>query len=698
MPARDKVYVDIVTDTKKQTSELKNFATGLLSIGAATAALQKTVQVTKEAVALFKEQEQVEAKLNATLKSTGFAAGLTADRITDMASALQSQTTFGDEAIIGAQSLLLTFKEVGEQVFPRATEAILDMSAAMGQDLRSTTVQVGKALNDPIQGVTALRRVGVQLTGAQEEMIEKFVEVNDVAAAQEIILQELESQFGGVAKAAGETATGAMEQFKNAIGDGKEAQGEFAAYVAKDTVKALTDLTSRHNELKSSILDVGTALAKISSGQDAGDLTNELETQLAVVKSIENGLLSRLGLGENRLKQEQEKLLILHEQQQAYEEQVERAKELSEQAKREAEWKSVLSGIEERRAVKSQELKEATEEANQIIFDSLDPLEQQRISLNEQAKALNEIYQKNLQRRDLAGEEKALHEEQLARLRTAIGLVNQEYLAVVAKQEAQKESNETDVVHEQTMAELQGERWLKEEEHHNAKMERIALEKEAEIAAEEEKAKYIEETQARLLEQEKARQKQLQEIQQTTFEQAQGFANALISLSQAKTNKEIQDIKNSEMAEEEKQKKIAQLQREQAIAQRAVASFNAAVSGAQAIITAYAQLGPIAGSIAAIGVAATTAAQIAAINSEPLPEIPSAATGANFIATRPQLLQVGDNPYQAEEVSVTPLGSDNRNGPGGTRIIVNLDKQVLMDAIGRASRNGEIIIDSRAVR
>jgi hypothetical protein len=173
-----------------------------------------------------KQQVLAEAQLNAVLKSTAGAAGLTAKELTGMASALQKQTRFGDEAIIKAQSLMLTFTKVGKEVFPDAIESVLNMSEAMGQDLQQGVIQVGKALNDPILGVTALRRVGVQLSDQQVDLVKKFTETGNIAEAQKIILSELETQFGGVARAAGETLGGSLDQMSNAAGDAAESIGE----------------------------------------------------------------------------------------------------------------------------------------------------------------------------------------------------------------------------------------------------------------------------------------------------------------------------------------------------------------------------------------------------------------------------------------------------------------------------------------
>ena len=179
-----------------------------------------------EAIRLSGEQQRVEAQLNQVIKSTGGVAGVTAKQVKEMASAFQDVTRFGDETIINASNLMLTFTKVGKDVFPQAIESVLNMSQAMGQDLQQTVIQVGKALNDPIMGVTALRRVGIQLSDEQTNMIKTFMKVNDVSSAQKIILGELETQFGGLARSGVDTTEFAMAQLGNSIGDLAENLGD----------------------------------------------------------------------------------------------------------------------------------------------------------------------------------------------------------------------------------------------------------------------------------------------------------------------------------------------------------------------------------------------------------------------------------------------------------------------------------------
>jgi len=205
--------------TKKLQQQLSNIA---VKATVAFAGLSATIG---GLISTYRVQEQAESKLRAALKSTGDAVGLTAKELIKMAGGLQSVSTFGDEAIIGAQSLLLTFTKIGKNVFPKATETVLDMSAALGTDLKSSALMLGKALNDPILGITAMTRAGIQFSDEQKDLVKSFVKVNDIASAQVIILKELQVQFGGQARATAK-GTGRFIQLGNTLGDLAETIGK----------------------------------------------------------------------------------------------------------------------------------------------------------------------------------------------------------------------------------------------------------------------------------------------------------------------------------------------------------------------------------------------------------------------------------------------------------------------------------------
>lgn len=209
---------------------------GQLSAGALRDVGQGIINVGKDITSAALDAEKAQAQLNAVIKSTGGAAGITAEEINKIAEAYATMTMFDDEAIVAGESMLLTFTNIGKDVFPEATKTILDMSQALGQDLQSSAMQLGKALNDPIQGVTALRRVGVQLTDEQENLIKSLVASGDVMGAQKIILAELQKEFGGSAVAAGETMAGQLAILNTEFGNLKEEAGGAVLPVMKDLV------------------------------------------------------------------------------------------------------------------------------------------------------------------------------------------------------------------------------------------------------------------------------------------------------------------------------------------------------------------------------------------------------------------------------------------------------------------------------
>lgn len=178
-----------------------------------------------DSVGAAMEAQEGQAQLEAVLESTAGASGMTADSINALASSLQDVTKSEDDAILAGQNMLLTFTNIGKEVFPQATETILDMATALGGDTVSNAKILGKALNDPVAGLTALGRAGVQFTEAQEEMIKAMVESGDTIGAQNLILAELEKQIGGSAKAAGETLPGKLAILQHTFGDIQETIG-----------------------------------------------------------------------------------------------------------------------------------------------------------------------------------------------------------------------------------------------------------------------------------------------------------------------------------------------------------------------------------------------------------------------------------------------------------------------------------------
>lgn len=211
------------------------------------------VAVFSKIAAETSEAEFAQAQLAAALKSTGNVAAQTVDGLNEHAAALARVSVFDDDVISGAQALLLTFTQIRGPIFRDATQAILNVAQAMGTDLRSATIQVGKALNDPILGLTALSRAGIQFSEAQKETIKQLMETNRIVDAQRVILAELDKQFAGSAEAARNTFGGALKGLQNDIGNLLTISGPNAGGAA-NVINRLADAVRGLNSALTDIL------------------------------------------------------------------------------------------------------------------------------------------------------------------------------------------------------------------------------------------------------------------------------------------------------------------------------------------------------------------------------------------------------------------------------------------------------------
>lgn len=288
----------VLNNTKRWSSRMKSAVTSPFRAMASmqTFAFAQNARMLGRVVSGFIDlnevQQQAEAKLQGVLRATNSAAGRTLQQLKDQASAIQNVSNFGDEAILNAQGILATFKNIKGDVFDETTKALVDMSAVMGSDLQQGAVQLGKALNEPLQGLTALTRVGVTFSEIQKATVRRFVEQGRVVDAQRLILKELQSQFEGTAK----TMVRPLQQMKNALGDLGEQLGQvlepFIARVANKIKEMANNLGSFLSENMRILQDMAnTSLGGAAEGLVAG--------AGAAVRPIISGIKGAIGAGSN---------------------------------------------------------------------------------------------------------------------------------------------------------------------------------------------------------------------------------------------------------------------------------------------------------------------------------------------------------------------------------------------------------------
>ena len=190
--ARDEASAAINRVRLSVTNIAKGSAIGELAVRGLSSAFHLFETVLSGSLQEYEQLNQAVSQTNAVLASTQHAAGLTAKEVIDLSKSLSDNTLYQDDMVLSAENMILTFTNITKDIFPQTTQAVLDMSTALGQDLKSSAIQLGKALNNPIEGVAALQRVGVTFSNAQQEVIAKMVKSGQTMEAQRYILAEIE--------------------------------------------------------------------------------------------------------------------------------------------------------------------------------------------------------------------------------------------------------------------------------------------------------------------------------------------------------------------------------------------------------------------------------------------------------------------------------------------------------------------------
>lgn len=263
-------FESVETRVTRLENRLRAAGRNMQITGAAlTAAVTTPLAIAaRDMVSLFNEQDRAMAQVRQGVESTGGAAGFTADELARIAGELQAVSTFGDEQILNkVTSNLLTFPNVSGENFERAQESVLDLATALDRDLISITLQVGKALNDPVRGLSALSEAGTQFSNEQREVVTALTEAGDIAEAQAVILDELATQYGGRAAAAAETFSGHVEQLSNSWGDLKEEFGAIITEILPPLVELLERLVgflgSLDDDTKTWVVAIGALSAAL---------------------------------------------------------------------------------------------------------------------------------------------------------------------------------------------------------------------------------------------------------------------------------------------------------------------------------------------------------------------------------------------------------------------------------------------------
>ena len=254
-------------DKIKDTFSAENIKAGLGAVGVAVGAFLKSSLDTAS------NAEKTNANLAQTLKSTKGAAGMTMQSLNDLTQAMVNNTTFSGGEVKAGEAMLLTFTNIGKDVFPQATSAMLDFAQKMGTDPTSAAMTLGKALNDPVNGLSKLTRSGVTFTDQQKKQITAMQKAGDTAGAQKLMIAELNKEFGGQAAAAADTYAGKQKQLQNQLNSVKSAIGMALIPILQALIKPITPIlqaiaqfVTAHPKLTAAILAVIAVIGTLVGG------------------------------------------------------------------------------------------------------------------------------------------------------------------------------------------------------------------------------------------------------------------------------------------------------------------------------------------------------------------------------------------------------------------------------------------------
>jgi hypothetical protein len=212
----------------QQTTLWQRALAGIASLGVfelIKSGLNSLLDYGRTSLGLIDQQLKADAQIKTAIESTAGVAGKSLEELQAQANELQKVTLFGDDQTEQSQALLLTFTNIRGEIFDKTIPIIQDLSTAFDQDLKSSSIQLGKALNDPANGLKALQRVGITFSEEQKNLIKSLQASGDIAGAQTVILQELERQVGGSARAAAAAGLGPYQVFQNRLSEIQETIG-----------------------------------------------------------------------------------------------------------------------------------------------------------------------------------------------------------------------------------------------------------------------------------------------------------------------------------------------------------------------------------------------------------------------------------------------------------------------------------------
>ncbi len=299
-----------VEGLKRVRKEHEDFAKSLKEIGEGANRISESLGIKVNAdfslggmIEKAKESQESQAKLGAVLRATGNAAGFSAKGMERMSEEMARITTFSVEATRSAQTVLATFSSVRGDQFEGAVKAAADLATVFNLDLSTASEKLGRALENPAEGLRSLAKMGVQFSADQKAVIQSLIDVGETAKAQQEIIDAVNAKVGGASAAAANTAAGALRKLKNEY-------EELAATLGRVVLPAVATVGTAINGIAVGAKAISGALGQIKAlAAEVGTMVKSLGSVAAVaaglavvaafVESINEAYKGHVGLEEN---------------------------------------------------------------------------------------------------------------------------------------------------------------------------------------------------------------------------------------------------------------------------------------------------------------------------------------------------------------------------------------------------------------
>lgn len=250
-------------------------------------AFQKFIKVLDEYSQYALESERATVSLMTSIANSGRDVATELNKFQDIADEISHSTLFQDKQVEQAEAFLIATQQLDDELTERTLKVATDLATMMGDNLPNTAKALSRALTDPTYATFAFQRAGIKLSDTTSDLAKQLMEEGKQAEAQTVILEELESRYGGLAEAVGKLDSSEMTKIKNNLLDIKEALGQIMTSSLNGLLEFIDNVTTKI----ANVLDRFALIAKGGSVvDDAKTMYPDIMRAIYTNEQLEEGL------------------------------------------------------------------------------------------------------------------------------------------------------------------------------------------------------------------------------------------------------------------------------------------------------------------------------------------------------------------------------------------------------------------------